>query len=148
MTSPATPSTNCGPGIDYISGSGRLTFPPSPPGATAPPAPQTINIPVCGDVLDENNEPFGVRISVPDDHATIGGAPVAVCIILDNDPSPTLSLNTPLVLESDFSSRNAVFTLSLSQPSGRAINFSYNTSGTSAKAGSLCGSGTGTDYIT
>jgi hypothetical protein len=148
ITIPATPSTNCGPGIDYISGSGRLTFPPSPPGATAPPAPQTINIPVCGDVLDENDEPFGVRISVPDDHATIGGNPVAVCIILDNDPSPTLSLNNPLVLESDFSSRNAVFTLSLSQPSGRAINFNYNTSGTSAKAGSLCGSGTGTDYIT
>jgi hypothetical protein len=63
---PATSGGACGPGADYVAqGSGTLTF---NPGAALS---QTVNVAICGDLIDEVNEPtepnesFFVNLSGP-----------------------------------------------------------------------------------
>ena len=55
-TNPATGGASCGPGVDYITTSGTLTFNPSD---TA----QPITVQVCGDATTEPNETFFVNLS-------------------------------------------------------------------------------------
>jgi hypothetical protein len=53
----ATQGAACGSGVDYLQGSGTVTF---PPGTTT----QPVNVSVCGDTTFEPNETFSVLLSV------------------------------------------------------------------------------------
>jgi Tol biopolymer transport system component len=113
-------------GFDYQSVSGTLTF---SPGTTT----QTINVAINGDQFDEADETFNITLSNPVG-ATLGDG-VGTCLIVDNDPLPIISINDASVAEGDTGTRNAVFQLSLSAPSGRPVTLQYSASDGTAASG-------------
>ncbi len=110
---------------DYSATSGTLTF---TPGVLT----RTIAVPVQGDTLDELDETFVVNLSEPV-NATLADNQ-GQGTILDDDPSPSLSINDVTVTESDIGSVNAGFTVSLTGPSGLTVTVPYSTVNGSATA--------------
>ena len=105
-------STATQPG-DYTSRSGTLTIP----------AGQTrgiISVSVVGDTLDEVDEGFFLNLSA------VNGAALADnqgrATIIDNDATPSLSINDVLVTEGNANSTSATFTITLSAPSGKTVS--------------------------
>ena len=91
---------------------------------------QTINITVNSDTLDENDETFNVTLTNPPTPPSATAARVGT--ILDNDPTPTLSINDV----TSASETGAIqFTVSLSAVSGRTVTVNYATSNGTATAG-------------
>ena len=120
-------------GTDYVVASrlGTLTF---PPGTST----QTIVIPVIGDLLDEPNELLLITLGSPTN------APIetrsGIGRIIDNDPTPTLSIDSPSVTEGDSGTKDLTFTVRLSAPSGNPlVVVSYNDTGNGTAT-------SGTDY--
>ncbi|WP_293776083.1 Calx-beta domain-containing protein [uncultured Oxalicibacterium sp.] len=83
----------------------------------------TVTLPTVDDVLDEANE------TVP---LIIGGV-TGTGIILDNDPTPSLSINNVSVNES---AGTATFTVTLSAASGQNVTVNYASNNGTATAGS------------
>ncbi len=81
-------------GTDYNAASGTLTF---NPGETS----KTIAVTVRGDLLDEANEVFSVKLSNPVGATFV--ASEAKGTIVDNDPMPSLSISDVTVWEPDAS---------------------------------------------
>jgi Domain of unknown function (DUF4082)/Bacterial Ig-like domain/Calx-beta domain len=112
---------------DFTAKSGTLTF---AAGATA----QTITVAVVRDAIDEVNETFAVNLS-NSVNATIADAQ-GVGTIIDNDPTPSLSVNNVSVTEGNSGTVNAVFTVTLSAASGLNVTVNYATADGTAAAGS------------
>ena len=112
--------------VDYQTRLGALTF---APGVTV----QTITVPVPGDVLDEFDEQFDVNLVYPANASVSDGQ--AQGTILDNDLPPSISINDVTVNEGNTSTTPAVFTLSLSAPSGKPVIAFIETADNTAKAG-------------
>jgi hypothetical protein len=115
-------------GSDFNGSSGTLNF---GPGETI----QSFTIPIIDDLLDENSETINLALSNASG-VSLGTRSTAVLTILDNDPQPTISISDVTVGEGDSGSKAALFTLSLSAPSGRAVTVRFNTEVGSAFAGS------------
>ena len=122
----ATASGTATAGTDYTAVSGTLTF---APGVTS----QTISVPVRGDLLSEGDETFTVNLSGAT-NATIL-VPQGVGTIVDNDPLPSLRVNNVTVTEGNTGTMNAVFTVTLSAASGRAVTVAYASADGTATAG-------------
>jgi glucose/arabinose dehydrogenase len=120
---------------DYTSASGDLTF---APGDTS----KTITVTVKGDALDELDETLAVHLSSPVE-ATIADAD-AVGTILDDDPTPALSVTGGTVSEGDTGSRPLTFTVALSAASGRSVTVNYSTADGTAQAPADYTAATGT----
>ena len=118
-------------GTDYttITG-GTLTF---AAGTTS----QTFDVSVTGDTTDEADETVVVTLSNAV-NATIATA-TGTGMITDNDPAPTLSIDSPSVTEGDSGSKNLTFTVTLSAASGKQVTVDW-AEGTGGTATS------GTDY--
>ena len=118
-------------GTDYeaITG-GTLTF---AAGTTT----QTIDVSVTGDTTDEADETVVVTLSNAA-YATIGTA-TGTGTITDDDGAPTVSIDSPSVMEGDSGSAALTFTVTLSAASGREVTVQYAdaTTGTATS---------GTDY--
>ena len=112
--------------VDYQTRLGALTF---APGVTA----QTITVPVIGDALDEFDEQFDVRLVYPVNAVVSSGR--AQGTILDNDLPPSISINDVTVNEGHVGTTSAVFTVSLSGPSGKPIGIVVHTADGTAQAG-------------
>jgi hypothetical protein len=97
---------------DFISQTGVITF---APGITQ----TTIPVLVVGDVLDEADETFMVRI-ITATHATLGQSE-AIGTIEDDDDPPLVSLGNGSVLEGE----TAVLTATLSAPSSFTITVDF-----------------------
>jgi hypothetical protein len=123
-----TAGTATGGGVDYTLASGTLTF---NPGVTE----QIITVQVVDDELDEFDETIVISLSSPS-NATLGAPSTHTYTILDNDAPPSLTINNVPVLEGDSGTVNAVFTVSLSAPSGKTITVDYTTADGTASAGS------------
>ena len=97
----------------------------------------TINVTVNGDTLDEEWESIDLILSNPES-ATLASTSARGTII-DDDASPSLSINSPSVTEGDSGSTNLRFQVTLSTASGRTVtvNASQGTGGTATS---------GTDY--
>ena len=120
-------------GADYIAPGGTtLTF---LPGQTS----QTITIPIVADTLDEPNETLGVALGNPTGGTELGAPSSGVLTIVDNDPTPTISFTGGNGGGAGDASApegtSAVFTVTLSAPSGRTITVEYSTSGGTATSG-------------
>lgn len=115
--------------VDFQPVSGTLTFGPRQ-------TTQTIAVPIIGDRIDEFNETFQVLLTNPL-NATIanGGAP-ATGTIIDNDPPPVVSIGDTVVVEGNSSITSAVFSVSLSQASGKSICVQASTADGTATAAS------------
>ena len=113
-------------GVDYGQASGTLTF---APGTTT----QTIVVAVNGDVVDESSETVGLTLSNAT-NAVIGTA-VAQGTIADDDGPPAVTISDATVVEGNAVTVTAVFVVSLSAPSGSAVEVDYATVGGSATSG-------------
>jgi hypothetical protein len=110
---------------DYTSTAGPLSF---PAGTTT----RTVTVPVIGDLLDEANETFPLRLESAAG-ALIGDAQ-ATGTILDDDPPPAFSIEDVSVTEGETGTTLAGFTLSLSAPSGRTVSLAAATADGTATA--------------
>lgn len=103
---------------------------------------KTVAVPVKGDTKDEDDETYTVQLSEPDNLTVLDGTGDG--LILDNDPSPSLTINDVSANEPTSSTASATVKISLSAASGRPITVNYATvagsAGTSdfvSKTGSL-----------
>jgi hypothetical protein len=105
----ATADGTAAAGSDYVASTGNVTF---LPGQTQ----QTITVQVKGDTLNEPNETFFVRLSGANNAAI--AVSQAVVTIVDDDAMPALCIRDASVVEGNNGTSEAVFTVSLSAPSG------------------------------
>jgi hypothetical protein len=157
----ATGGGACGTaGVDYVSQSGTLSF---PPGSTT----QTVSVTTCGDAIDELDETFFVNLSGPS-NATIADGQGTGAIA--DDDTASLSINDVtqdegndcadlfgLPVGEPCGTTDFVFTVTLSTPSDRTVTVDFTTSdggGLATATGGASGSCAfmssdgGTDYET
>jgi Glucose / Sorbosone dehydrogenase/Calx-beta domain len=120
---------------DYTSTSSDVTF---APGQTS----KTVDVPVRGDQLDEDDETFSVDLSSPTNATIADGHGVGT--IADDDPAPAISIADVRVPEGDAGLTTAAFEFSLSAPSEKAISVPYATADGSALAPGDYRAGSGT----
>jgi predicted outer membrane repeat protein len=114
-------------GSDYTAQTGKLTF---KPGETR----KTINIKVLGDATVEPQETFVVNLSNVINAAL--GNNRGVASIVNDDVPRTVSINSINLTESNSGTKNATFTVKLSQSSKQTITVGYSTADLGAIAGS------------
>jgi large repetitive protein len=113
-------------GADYVALTpGTVTFAPDD-------VSEEVTVFVNGDALDEDTETFNVNLTDPV-NATIDD-PKAVGMITDDDLPPTIAINDVTVTEGDAAPTSAIFTLTLSAPSGRTVMVAYATGNGQATA--------------
>ena len=88
---------------------------------------------MAGDLVDEDDENYTIGLSNPS-NATLGDD-LGLGTITDNDALPALSVGDVTVTEGNAGTVNAVFTVTLSPLSGRAVAVNYATANDSATAG-------------
>ena len=105
---------------DYGNGAGTLTI-----AANATTA--TINRPVIGDSLDENDENFHIDLS----NASAGSLSDSrgTATITDDDSAPTVSIADKSCVEGNTGSTACSFTIILSAASGRSVGGTYASAG-------------------
>jgi N-acetylneuraminic acid mutarotase len=120
---------------DHNLGDGAVTF---APGEVL----KTVSFALNDDLLDEDDEAVLVTLSSADT-ADIGTQLTHTITITDNDTTPTLTINSPVVTEGS----DVVFTFTLSAAAGRDISFDWQTTDNSATDGSDYTSDSGTVTI-
>jgi len=114
-----TQSIGATSGVDYQPTSGMLTF---PPGVTELPVTVTVN----GDSVDENDENFFLALSnAVNAGVQVGSNPPGQCLILDDDPTPRLSINDVSMNEGSSGTSNFSFTVQLVGATERLVTVSY-----------------------
>lgn len=110
-------------GVDYLGGSGTLTF---APGQTT----QTVDITIPGDRYDEPNRVFYLDLSNPTNAFLTGGGDTlsAKGTINDNDAAPSIRIDGPYsVTEGDDGSVQQTFQLTLSAESAWPVSVQVKT---------------------
>lgn len=134
----ATGAGTASPGSDYVASSGSIVFPTN---TTS----QVINIPVIGDSNFEANETFTVRISNPANATNVVNQDVATVTIVNDDAIPLVGVTDVAVFEgAGGTTTAAVFTVTLSIPSGLPVSVNYTTADLSPAAGAAQA---GFDYV-
>ena len=113
---------------DYVPTSGTITF---APGETE----KTFSVSLTNDTLDENTETVILRISSTNNGVPLGEPNISVLNIEDDDPAPTLKISDSRVPEGGTGTVYAIFTISLSAPSGRSVSAQVETRPGTATAG-------------
>jgi autotransporter-associated beta strand protein len=103
---------------DYSSVSGTLAFDPDE-------TTKTITVPVAGDILNEIDEIFILNLR-NSTNASLSDAQ-AQGTILNDDAVPTLSIDDVSVTEGNTGTVEAVFSVTLSAPSGQTVMCNYAT---------------------
>ncbi len=103
---------------DFRFTSGTLTFRPGE-------RDKTVRIPVKGDVLDEPDEFFTVNLTTPANATVLDSQGTA--LIVDDDLGPALSVTDATVLEGTTGGKEAVFSVSLTEPSDRVVSVDVTT---------------------
>lgn len=122
-------------GSDYTATTTTLSFAATSNSADQQ---QNVTIPILDDTVNEATEDFTATLSNAKgtrSTATIGNGPATISI-LDNDPVPSLTVNSPRVTEGDSGTTNLVFTATLSTASDQTITLNYSTADGTAQAGS------------
>ena len=107
---------------DYVGQSGRLDF---APGVVE----QRVKVTVNGDMANEANESFKVRLVWPSGGAVLARA-IGTATLLDDDPnggSATLAIGDVSVVEGDDLSALAVFPVRLSSAQGSSVSVNFGT---------------------
>lgn len=143
----ARSGATCDGTADFIRGPYPVAFTPGMPSAT-------VDVPVCGDLLDENSETFTVRITGAG-QAAIGSPSETTITIVDNDPQPALSVANANETEGNsfapLQQRALRFNVSLTPASGRAVTVTFQTQNGAPNQESAFGAANctvkGADYI-
>ncbi len=113
-------------GSDFQTASGDLTF-------AAGEATKTVAVRIVGDRVSEALETFTVKLS----NAT--GATIlddtATGTITDNDTAPVISIGNVTLTEGETGTQNAVFTVTISNPSSKSVTVAFATADGTATAG-------------
>ena len=126
-------------GQDYTSASGTLTF-------TGGETTKTIQIPIADDATTETDETFSISLGAANLEAL--GAPVKLVVtVQDHDTVPTIRVDGVNVVEGNAgNTTDALFTISLSAATGRAVSVDFTTINAGALGGSSCNNA-GVDYV-
>lgn len=116
-------------GQDYTSRSGTLTFTPASPG------PQTVNVPILNDTIDEPDQTFTLSLSGVTG-GTLGSPSVQTVTIQDDDPTAVVNLSNASVTEGNSGTTNLVFTATLDRGSEWNPSVNFATADGTAVAGS------------
>jgi choice-of-anchor C domain-containing protein len=118
-------------GSDFDATAQRIAFAGGQAAASA-------GVTLLDDVLDENDETFSAGLAGAFGGAAIGATSSATATIVDNDPTPTLSIDNGgcSVTEGNAGSVNCSFVARLSAISGRNVSFTTATANGTATAGS------------
>ncbi|HYO63711.1 MAG TPA: FG-GAP-like repeat-containing protein [Pyrinomonadaceae bacterium] len=127
----STSALTATPGADYTETSGTFNF---APGETR----KVFNVPVSDDNLDEADET--VRLQLTNASGATLGTSSATATVLDNDAAPSVSVGDVSVNEGDAGTTAAVYTVSLSAPSGKTVTVGINNADGTAVGG-------GNDYF-
>jgi Calx-beta domain-containing protein/beta-propeller uncharacterized protein DUF5122 len=103
---------------DYVGASGVATIP-------AHDTVGTVSIAINGDGTHESDETFTVTISNPNNAVIEDG--VGQGTIVNDDPVPAVSIGDLVVNEGNSGTRNAVFTVSLSNPTSDDVTVDFHT---------------------
>ncbi|HKS27973.1 MAG TPA: Calx-beta domain-containing protein [Pyrinomonadaceae bacterium] len=118
---------------DYTSTSGTLVFAPGE-------VTKSITVNIGEDTVYEGDETFTVELSNVA-NATIEDRQ-AVGTIKDNEPQPLVAITDAAVIEPDAGgTATALFTVTLSEPSGQPVVINYSTANGTAVAGTTAGAG-------
>ncbi|MCC7263932.1 MAG: T9SS type A sorting domain-containing protein [Candidatus Latescibacteria bacterium] len=112
---------------DYLVASGTLVFAPLETS-------KTLAVQINGDLLDEADETLVANLDLPVNATLADGQGIGT--IADDDLPPALSASDASELEGDSGTKQLVFTVSLSAPSGRAVSVNWATANGTALAGS------------
>jgi chitinase len=122
---------SCGGGNDYITMTAvGLSF-------FAGDSVETISVPVCGDVIDEDSETFRVNLFSPLNATIADGQGEAT--LLDDDNPPSVSIADAAIAEGDAGTGALAFTITLSRASGKQVSVNHGTSNSTATGGATCG---------
>ena len=113
---------------DFAARSGTVIIPAGTSALTA-----TISIDIADDALDEFDEAFVIELSNASNAFIVDGTGLQT--IVDDDPPPLVSVDDVTVTEDDTDPVGAMFTVSLSAPSGKPITVDYATVDGNASAG-------------
>lgn len=106
-------------GSDYTTTSGTLTF---AIGETS----KTITVPIIGDLVDEGaQETFSIILSSPT-NAVLGTSPDSNGTIEDDETS-FININSATVTEGNSGTTDAIFTVTLTNPSSQTVSVNYAT---------------------
>ncbi|MBL0040536.1 MAG: hypothetical protein IPP28_05700 [Xanthomonadales bacterium] len=123
-STPATVNFSTVPGTadglsDFLLTSGTLTF--NAPGT------QTVNVQIVGDTIDEIDETFTVVLSSPSGATISSTDGTGTGTILDDDPAPTLSIDSVSIAEGNAGTSNLSFTVALDAASAKVVTVGYAT---------------------
>ncbi len=125
----ATSNGTATAGSDYTSVSGTLSW------ANGNRASKTFTVPITNDILDEPNETFTVRLTLPTGGAILGSPSSATVTINDNEPTPTVRFSQAASSGAE-SNTPAAFNVTLSAESGKTVTVRYATANGTARSGS------------
>lgn len=114
--------------LDYISTTGTLNF---AEGETF----KTFSVSIVDDNISEGDETVNLTLSNPGNGISLGNPGTAFLSILANDGKPGISINDISVTEGQTGTTNAVFTVSMSNPSSSIVTVDYSTSDLTTTAG-------------
>src|SRR5262249_3517459 len=123
----ATANNTAIAGQDYTAAAGTLNFAPGEISKSAAVA-------IINDNIDEAGEDFSLTLSNAVG-AVLVDPKTATIFIFDDDPLPTVTINDAFVTEGNSGQSNAVFTVTLSNPSSSPITINYATADAAATAG-------------
>jgi YD repeat-containing protein len=127
----ATANISAKAGLDFTTTNATLSF----PAGSATGSVQTVAVPLREDAISEDNETFKVTLSAPKG-GRLGTLTVATVTILDNDPSPLVSISDASLIEPNSGSKGMSFAVRLSAPAGREVSVRFATTPMSAQAAS------------
>lgn len=115
-------------GKDYVATSGTLTF---ADGETR----KTFPIKIIDNILNEDNETLFIELTRPTGGGLLGAQSFVRLTIVDNDPTPALSISDVSLTEGDAGRINATFNVTLSAASDRTVSVYFATAnGTAVEA--------------
>jgi hypothetical protein len=127
-------------GQDYTSASGTLTF-------TGGETTKTIQIPIADDAITETDETFTLRLSQNLDLETLGSPATILVTVQDHNTVPTIRVEGGNVIEGNAgTTTDALFTISLSAATGRAVSVDFTTVSAGALGRGSCNDA-GADYV-
>jgi hypothetical protein len=116
-------------GADFVATQGTITF---ADGETS----KSISVPIVEDNVDEPNpETAAVTLSTSGALDTLGAQNIAILTIIDNDPTPLISIGDIAAVEGFSWTSNFNFPVTLSNPSSDPVTISFVTVNGSATAG-------------
>jgi hypothetical protein len=116
----ATADQTAKAGVEYTATSATLTF-------NEGEVSKTVTVPIKDDALDEDNKTLLLRLTQPSGGALLGAQNVVQLTVVDNDPTPTLSVANVALTEGNAGTTNFTFKVTLSAPSAKPVSFRFAT---------------------